>query len=53
MQVLLQGKSAKEIAVGLEHSLHTTNEYVQRLYRKFGVAGRSELMALWLGQVRR
>lgn len=50
LQHVLQGKSAKEIATELDHSLNTTNEYVSRLYRKFGVTSRPELMALWLGQ---
>lgn len=52
LQLVVQGKSAKEVAVALDRSLHTANEYSQRLYRKFGVAGRAELMALWLGQAR-
>lgn len=50
LQLLLQGKSAKEIAAGLDHSINTTNEYLSRLYRKYGVSSRPELMALWLGQ---
>lgn len=52
LQLLLQGKSSKQIAAGLEHSPNTTNEYLRRLYRKFGVGSRAELMALWLGQTR-
>jgi DNA-binding CsgD family transcriptional regulator len=53
LQAILQGLSAKEVAAQLDHSLHTTNEYHSRLYRKFGVGGRAELMALWLGHARR
>jgi DNA-binding CsgD family transcriptional regulator len=53
LQQILQGMSAKEVAAHLDHSLHTTNEYHQRLYRKFGVNGRAELMALWLGHAKR
>jgi DNA-binding CsgD family transcriptional regulator len=52
LQRLLEGKSAKEIAAALDHSTNTTNEYLNRLYRKFGVTSRGELMALWLGQKR-
>ncbi|NIX76637.1 helix-turn-helix transcriptional regulator [Microvirga terricola] len=52
LQLLLQGKNSKQIAADMEHSPNTTNEYLQRLYRKFGVSSRAELMALWLGQTR-
>lgn len=50
---LLEGKADKEIAVALNQSLSTTHEYVRRIYRKFGVGGRAELMALWLGNWRK
>ncbi|MDW6022702.1 helix-turn-helix transcriptional regulator [Mesorhizobium sp. BAC0120] len=52
LQLLLQGKSTKQIAAGMAHSPNTTNEYLQRLYRKYGVGNRAELMALWLGQTK-
>lgn len=47
---LLEGKADKEIAAAMNQSLSTTHEYVRRIYRKFGVGGRTELMALWLGK---
>jgi DNA-binding CsgD family transcriptional regulator len=50
---LLEGKADKEIAAAMNQRLGTTHEYVRRIYRKFGVGGRAELMALWLGTLRR
>lgn len=50
LQGLLAGRTDKQIACHAGQSPHTTSEYVRRLYRKFGVAGRAELMSLWLGR---
>lgn len=45
---LLSGRSEKQIAddVGLTHG--STHQVVVRVYRKFGVQSRAELMALWI-----
>lgn len=48
---LLQGLPDKEIAASCGQRLHTTKEYVKRIYEKFGVSGRAALMALWLGKL--
>lgn len=52
LRELLGGASEKEAACGLGLSQHTVHEYVKQLYRRFGVSGRSELMALWIDQDR-
>ncbi len=41
---LLQGDSEKQVAHRLGISRHTVNHHVQRLYRRFGVHSRGELM---------
>ena len=41
---LLQGDSEKQVAYRLGISRHTVNHHVQRLYRRFGVHSRGELM---------
>lgn len=46
---LLGSQSEKEIAQTLGLSFATTRGYIQALYKKFGVQGRTGLMALWLG----
>lgn len=46
---LLSSNSEKEIASTLGLTLSTTRSYTRQLYRKFGVRGRTGLMALWLG----
>ena len=46
---LLGSQSEKEIAAALGLTLPTTRGYIKALYRKFGVQGRTGLMALWLG----
>ena len=46
--LLLTGKSEKEIADTLGRGLGTVHGRVTTIYRKFGVRGRAELMALWL-----
>lgn len=47
--LLLGTMSEKQIAVSLGLSFSTTRGYIQALYRKFGVKGRTGLMGLWLG----
>jgi DNA-binding CsgD family transcriptional regulator len=49
LRLLLSDKSEKEIADQLGQSFHTTHEHVANIFAKFGVKGRSGLMALWLG----
>jgi DNA-binding CsgD family transcriptional regulator len=49
LDVLLTGKTEKEIAATLQRSFHTTREHIASIYRKFGVNHRAQLMALWLG----
>jgi DNA-binding CsgD family transcriptional regulator len=46
---LLTGASEKEIAARLNLTPASAHQYAVRIYRKFGVHGRSEFMALWLG----
>jgi DNA-binding CsgD family transcriptional regulator len=45
---LLTGASEKEIAERLSLTPATAHQYAVGLYRKFGVRGRTEFMALWL-----
>ena len=47
---LLQGISEANIAHANGQSPHTTHDHVKRIFRKYGVSSRSELMALWLGR---
>lgn len=47
LELLLQGASLKEIAVGLKISRHTVNVYSKALYRHFEVSGRAELAAIF------
>lgn len=45
---LLSGASEKVIAHRLNLSQGTVHQYITGVYRKFGVRGRAEFMALWL-----
>ena len=45
---LLDGDGDKRIAVRLNLSPHTINEYIKVIFRHFGVRARSELLALWI-----
>ncbi len=47
-QGLLSGAAEKDIAQQLTLSPGTVHQYAMRIYRKFGVKGRTEFMALWL-----
>ena len=50
LQGLLLGLSEKQIAAQNTQSPHTTHDHVKRIFRKYGVTSRSNLMALWLGK---
>ena len=45
---LLAGDGVKQIAHGLKLSAHTVNDHMKQIYRRFGVSGRSELVAKFL-----
>jgi len=47
---LLRGLTEMQIAEANSHSASTTHEYVKRVFRKYGVSSRPQLMALWLGK---
>jgi DNA-binding CsgD family transcriptional regulator len=49
IEVLVQGKSNKEIAVKLDMALNTVQFHLKRIYRKTGTAGRFPLSALVRG----
>jgi DNA-binding CsgD family transcriptional regulator len=48
LAALLEGDAEKQVALRLGLSRHTVHEYVTRLYRRFGVQSRAELLALCL-----
>ena len=48
LQSLLAGDSEKQAAMKLGLSQHTVHVYVKKLYRKFGVCSRGELLAKWV-----
>lgn len=50
LALLLTDQSEKAIAATLGLTPATTHTYVRAILRKFGVSGRSGLIALWLGQ---
>jgi DNA-binding CsgD family transcriptional regulator len=45
---LLEGDGDKQIAARLGLSRHTVNEYVEHIFRHFGVVSRTELLARWV-----
>ena len=47
-QLLLSGDAEKDIANKLSLTPGTVHQYAVRIYRKFGVKGRTEFMSLWL-----
>ena len=53
LEALLNGDSEKEAALRLGLSVHTIHEYVNALYRLFGVSSRAELLACFLRRFRR
>lgn len=46
-ELLLEGRSYKDLATSMRLSVHTVSEYAKEVYRKLGVHGRSELQARW------
>ena len=53
VRCLLRGKSDKEISATLGISVPTVRTHMSRLFRKFGVSDRVELILLMLSQLRR
>jgi len=49
LNLLLDGKSRKEIAEALEISEHTVGDYMKAVYRFFGVNSQAELMCRFMG----
>jgi len=48
--LLLTERSEKEIAGELGQSFHTTHTHVKEIFRRYGVKGRTALMAMWLNR---
>lgn len=48
LRCLLEGDSDQQIAARMKLSRYTVNEYVDRIYRHFGVQSRPELLARWI-----
>lgn len=48
LRCLLEGDGDKQVAKRLGISPYTVNEYTKQIYRHFRVAGRAELLALWI-----
>ena len=48
LQLLLTKASEKDISRQLEIALSTAHEHITRIFRKYGVRSRAELMTLWL-----
>jgi DNA-binding NarL/FixJ family response regulator len=48
LRCLLEGDSNKQVARRLGLSRYTVKEYVDRIYRHFGVQSRQELLARWI-----
>jgi DNA-binding CsgD family transcriptional regulator len=44
----LEGDSDKQVAQRLNISPNTVHQYMRQIYRRFNVAGRSELLARWV-----
>ena len=50
LQSLLSGDSEKQVAHKLGLSRHTVHVYVKKLYRRYGVSSRGELLAKWVAR---
>lgn len=48
--LLLAGQSEKQVATALDLTPRSAHQLTVRLYRKFGVHGRAEFMAMWLNR---
>ena len=49
--LLLEGRSEKEIAVSLEISAHTVHAHIKRIYRTVGVNSQRQLAALVISRL--
>lgn len=45
LRALLEGKSAREIAKGLDRSVHTINNHTRKIFKAFGVTSRAGVLA--------
>ncbi len=45
LDLLLTGKNGKQIAADLRLSVHTVNDYIKAIYRRYDVSSRAELLA--------
>lgn len=45
LELLLLGKNSKQIASELRLSVHTVNDYIKAIYRRYDVSSRAELLA--------
>ncbi len=50
LECLLRGDGTKQVAARLGLSIHTVNDYMKELHRRFGVSSRSELLALFVNR---
>jgi DNA-binding NarL/FixJ family response regulator len=48
LRCLLEGDGDKQIAVRMNLSRYTINQYTKLIYKHFNVKGRTELMARWI-----
>lgn len=46
LELLVEGMSAKQIAVRLQLSYHTVNEYIRAIYQRYRVSSRAELLSV-------
>lgn len=53
LEELLAGRTDKDIAADLAISRYTASQHVRAIFRKFGVASRSELRAMFVAKERR
>jgi len=51
LRLLLEGHSEKEVALELGISVNTVHCYVKRIYARFGVNTRAELMGFWIKEL--
>lgn len=51
LRLLLEGHSEKEVAAELGISVHTVHCYVKRIYSRFGVNTRAELLGIWIKEL--
>lgn len=45
LRALIEGKSAREIAEGLDRSVHTINNHTRKIFKAFGVTSRAGVLA--------